>query len=164
MTRTSIETINTFLAQHRIAFIGVSRDPKDFSRMLMKEFKTRGYEVVPVNPSTAEIDGQPCYKRVQDIQPPVDAAFLTTTPQVTEHVIHDCAQAGVKHVWMQRGAGIGSVSAAAVTFGESIGMQIVPGQCPFMFLPNTSVFHRIHGFVKKLTGTYPHDSHAGETP
>ncbi len=155
MTQTSIKTIDAFLQQHRIAFIGVSRDPKDFSRALMSEFVKRGYEVVPVNPNAPEIDGKACYKSVQDIQPPVDAALLTTTPQVTEQVIRDCAQAGVKYVWMQRGEGIGSVSQTAVSFGESAGMQIVPGQCPFMFFPNTPFFHRIHKFVKKVSGTLP---------
>jgi uncharacterized protein len=155
MNTTTRENIEVFLRQHRLAFVGLSRNPKDFSRALYDEFRKRGYDVVPVNPNTTEIDGQPCYKRMQDIQPPVDGALLLTPPQVSEQVVRDCAAAGVKHVWMQRGEGIGSVSDAAVAFCEQNGIQVVPGQCPFMFLPNTMFLHRVHGFVKKMTGAYP---------
>ncbi|MCL5995129.1 MAG: CoA-binding protein [Chloroflexi bacterium] len=155
MTTTTRESINNFLRQRRLAIVGVSRNPQDFSRSLFKEFRARGYDVVPVNPNVAEIDGQPCYKRVQDIKPAVDGALLLTTPQVTEQVIRDCAEAGIKRVWMQRGEGIGAVSPAAVAFCTQNGIDVVPGQCPFMFLPNTAFFHRAHGFFRKLTGSYP---------
>ena len=155
MSITSRENIEAFLSQHRQAFVGVSRTAGDFSRSLYDEFRKRGYDVVPVNPNATEIDGQPCYKRVQDIQPPVDGALLLTPPQVTEQVVHDCAEAGIRHVWMQRGEGIGSVSDSAVAFCEQNGISVVPGQCPFMFLPNTMFLHKVHGFVKKLTGAYP---------
>ncbi|MBI5563817.1 MAG: CoA-binding protein, partial [Chloroflexi bacterium] len=35
------------------------------------------------------------------------------------------------------------------------GMSVVDGQCPFMFLPQTMWFHRMHGFIKKVSGSYP---------
>lgn len=46
-TRTEI---NDFLSHRRIALVGVSRNPQDFSRAVFRELATRGYEVVPVNP------------------------------------------------------------------------------------------------------------------
>jgi uncharacterized protein len=155
MSSTTRESIDRFLQQRRIAIVGVSRTPKDFSRAIFDEFRRRGYDVVPVNPNANEIDGVTCYKSVKDISPAVDAALLITTPKVTEQVVRDCAATGVKHVWMQRGEGIGSVSPEAVAFCEQNGINVVPGQCPFMFLPATPFFHRIHGFVKKLSGSYP---------
>ena len=56
---TRMENIRDFLAQKRFAFIGVSRQPKDFSRALFREFKTRNYEPVPVHLEAAEIEGVP---------------------------------------------------------------------------------------------------------
>ena len=41
---------NEFLAQRRIALVGVSRNPRDLSRTLFRELRRRGYDVVPVNP------------------------------------------------------------------------------------------------------------------
>ena len=46
---TTLELINQFFSQKRIALIGASRNPRDFSRGLMKEFIGRGIDVVPVN-------------------------------------------------------------------------------------------------------------------
>ena len=69
----SLETIEDFLAQKRIAMAGISRDPANFSVKLFEELCRRGYDVVPVNPNTSEVQGRPWFARVQDIQPPVDA-------------------------------------------------------------------------------------------
>jgi hypothetical protein len=147
--------IREFLGQKRLAIVGVSHQPKDFSRTLFREFRDRGYDAVPVNPAAREIDGQACFARVQEIQPPVTAVLLMTSPAVTETVVKDCAEAGIPRVWMYRAGGAGAVSAQAVGFCESNGISVIPGECPFMFLPEGAWFHRFHGWVWKITGKYP---------
>jgi len=87
----------------RIAFVGVSHDPKEFSYTLWQEFRQRRYEAIPVNPNVAALDGQACYKRVQDIKPAVDGVMIMTSSKFTEQIVRDCAEAGVKHVWMYKG-------------------------------------------------------------
>lgn len=151
----SLENIEDFLSQKRIAMAGVSRDPANFSAALFDELCRRGYDVVPVNPNVAELKGRRCFARVQDIQPPVDAALLMTAPNETEHVVKDCVEAHIPRVWMYRAAGKGAVSERAVEFCREHGLQVVAGECPYMFLPGASGFHRFHGFVRKITGRYP---------
>jgi len=151
----SLESIEEFLDQKRIAMVGVSREPKNFSLMLFEELCRRGYDVVPVNPKTPNVLGQRCFARVQDILPPVEGALLMTSPEVTEHVVADCAAAGIRRVWMYRAAGKGAVSPKAVAFCQEHGIQVVPGQCPFMFLPHSGGVHRVHGLFRKITGRYP---------
>ncbi len=153
--RASLETIEDFLAQKRIAMAGISRDPANFSVKLFEEFCRRGYDVVPVNPNIAEVQGRQCFARVQDIQPPVQAVLLMTSPEATETVVNDCAAAGIRRVWMYRAGGKGAVTPKAVQFCREQGMQLVPGQCPFMFWADAAGFHRFHGFVRKITGRYP---------
>ena len=153
--RASLETIEDFLAQKRIAMVAISREPANLNATLFEELCRRGYDVVPVNPNTVEVRGRQCFARVQDIQPPVEAALLMTSPEVTEIVVKDCADAGIRRVWMYRGTGKGSVSAKALAFCHERGIQVVPGQCPFMFLPDAAGFHRFHGFIRKITGRYP---------
>ena len=152
---TSLKQISEFFAQKRIAMVGVSRDPKDFTRILYAEFKKRGYDIIPVNPNLSDLDGQRAYARVQDIKPGVDGVLVVTPSKATDQVVRDCAEAGVTRVWLHRGEGIGSVSDQAVTFCQEHGINVVVGHCPFMFLPQTPFFHKIHGYVKKLTGSYP---------
>ena len=159
MLHASMEAISDFLQQKRIAMVGVSRQPNDFSSNLFEELCWRGYDVVPVNPSATEIHGHPCFANVRGIQPPVDGALLMTSPTVTETAVRDCAEAGITRVWMYRGTGQGAVSPRAIAFCLDHGIQVVPGECPFMFLPNAGVVHRIHGTIRKLTGHYPGHAH-----
>ena len=153
--RTRLETIEDFLGQKRIAIVGMSRDPKSMSSILFKEFSERGYDVVPVNPNTHEAMGRTCFARVQDIEPPVDAALLMTTPPVTEGVVMDCVEAGIKRVWMYRGGGQGAVSEKAVEACHERGIKVVAGECPLMFLPRCGGIHWVHGLVRRITGRYP---------
>lgn len=152
---TERECIDDFLARKRLAVVGVSRNPKDFTRILFREFKKRGYDVVPVNPAMSAVEDLPCFARVQEIQPPVEGALVMTAPAGTDQVVRDCAAAGIGRVWMYRAGGKGAVSREAVEFCRSNGIGVVPGQCPFMFFPNTQWPHRLHGFVRKIVGAYP---------
>jgi len=156
----SLETIQDFLAQKRIAMVGISHEQANISVMLFKELCGRGYDVVPVNPKMEEAQGRKCFARVQDIEPPVDAALLMTSPEITETVVSDCAEAGIRRVWMYRAGGKGAVSDKAVQFCNERGIRLVSGECPFMFLPQSGGIHRFHGFIRKLTGRFPKHSHA----
>ncbi len=157
---TTLAEIRNFLSLRRIAFVGVSRQPKDFSRMLFREMCTRGYDMVPVNPGTGELENRRCFARVQEIQPPVEGALLMTPAGDTERVVRDCAEAGIPSIWMYRAGGQGSVTPVAVEFCHQRGIQLVEGYCPYMFFSQTPFFHRIHGFILKLTGSYPRQMHS----
>ena len=152
---TTISQIDDFLALKRIAVVGVSRNPKEISYTLWQELRQRRYDAIPVNPATSEIDGRRSYASVRDIDPPVEGALIMTTPAVAEQVLDDCAAAGVRHVWLYGGLGGGATSAATLAAAERHGLDTVAGHCPYMFLPGTSVFHRMHGVGKRLTGSYP---------
>jgi len=156
-----MDSIQQFLGHKRFAMVGVSRRPEDFSRALFGEFLHRGYQTIPVNPEAGEIAGQPCFAHLTDIQPPVEDVLVMTSPATTDTVVRECAEAGVKRVWMFRGGGHGAVSQDAVHFCEAKGIEVIPGECPFMFLPGGAWYHRFHGFVRKITGTYPHSNHTG---
>ena len=155
MMKSTHEDVEDFLAQKRLAMVGVSRNPKDFSRGLFRDLCRRGYDMVPVNPKVSELDGQKSYACLQDIAPPVDGALLMTPPTVTDGVVRDCFAAGIMRVWMHRGGGTGAVNQEAVDFCQQKGMRVIAGHCPYMFLPGTPLFHRVHGFFMKLAGSYP---------
>jgi predicted CoA-binding protein len=152
---TTRQQIDDFLARKRLAIVGVSHHPGDFTRSLFQELRRRAYDVVPVNPDATEVDGLRCYAHVGDIEPPVEGALLLTNSAVTERVVRECQAAGIRAIWMYRATGTGAVSPGALTFCEAQGMTVVAGECPFMFLPETGWFHRFHGFCRKLSGKYP---------
>lgn len=151
---TARQTIDDFLARKRLAVVGLSRNPKDFSRMLFQEFRRRGYDVVPVTPQASELDGLQCFAGVRDISPPVEGALLMTNAAVTDGVVRECAEAGIPRVWMYRAAGAGAVSPAAVEFCRANGIAVIPGECPYMFFPHDGP-HKLHGILRRLLGSYP---------
>jgi len=78
-----------------------------------------------------------------------------TPPAATDAVVRECAEVGLRRVWMHRGAGRGAVSPAAVAFCREQGIEVVDGACPFMFLPGTGFGHRVHRFFLRLAGHFP---------
>ena len=155
MATHTMNDIRKFLALRRIAMPGVSRDPKDFSRLLFAELRNRGYDVVPVNPGAAEIEGVPCFASVREIAPPVEGALVITPAGSSQAVLEDCEAAGVHDIWLYRAFGQGSVSAAALGYAESHQMRVVAGECPFMSLPETAWYHGAHRVWRGLTGRLP---------
>ena len=79
MPVTTRETIDDFLAQKRLAMVGVSTNPQDFSRSLFRELRERGYDMVPVNPKAEAMENVRCYARLQDVKPPVEGALVMTS-------------------------------------------------------------------------------------
>jgi uncharacterized protein len=155
---TTTADVRDFLSQRRLAMVGVSRNPKEFSRMLFREMCTRGYDMIPVNPAIANVDDRVCFGSVKSVQPAPDAALIMTSSSETMKVVHDCAAAGIKRVWMYRAGGQGAVNQDAIAFCRENGITVVEGHCPFMFLPGTPLVHRIHGFVLKIFGAYPKEA------
>jgi len=151
----SMAAIQDFLAQKRIAVVGVSHNPKDFSRALLRSMRQHGYDAVAVNPTLNAADGAPCYARLAEVAPPVDGVLLMTSPAITDQVVQECARLHIPRVWMFRAGGKGAVSPQAVEFCEEHGIAVVAGECPYMFLSGENWFHRLHGFIKKISGAYP---------
>lgn len=147
--------IDEFLTHKRLAVAGVSRNSREFSWTIVREFEARGYEAVLVTPATVEIEGRRCFASVRDVTPPIKAALLLTPPAATEQVVRDCHAAGVTHVWMHQAAGVGATNPAAIAFCRENGINLITGECPLMFLPGAAFPHRLHGFVRRITGSYP---------
>src|SRR5262249_26597494 len=118
---------------------------------------------VPVNAvASGDVEGVPFVRRLQDVQPPAEAALLMTPPAVTTEVVKDCSQAGIRHVWMHRGVGAGSASPAALAWCRAEGIRGVDDACPLMYLPQTGLMHRAHRWCREVLGHGP--ARAAEAP
>ena len=152
MKTSTPEEASAFLRAKRIALVGLSRNEKDFGHGVLRALAERGHDVVPVNPAAAARPatggGRAWFARLQDVTPPPDAALLLTSPGQTERVLRDCVEAGVKRVWLHRGAGPGAESPGALAFCAKHGIEVVHGLCPFMALPGAGLGHRVHAFFR----------------
>ena len=145
-----------FLASHRVAVTGVSRQPKDHgSNVVYKRLRDRGYEVFAVNPNADEVEGDRCFADLRSIPGGVDAVVIATRPEIAEQTMRECVELGIKHVWMHRGPGTGSVSKAAADYGRQHGIAVIDGGCPCMFGPTADPGHKAMRVILTLSGNVP---------
>jgi uncharacterized protein len=150
------EAAAEFLSSKRVAVTGVSRHPKDHgSNVVYKRLRDRGYQVFAVNPNADEVEGDPCYHDLRSIPGGVEAVVIGTRPQLAEATMRECGELGIKHVWMHRGPGGGSVSEAAADYGRQRGIAVIDGGCPCMFGPTADLGHKAMRIVLTLSGNVP---------
>ena len=144
------EAASAFLAKKRVAVTGVSRQPKTHgSNSVYKRLRERGYEVFAVNPNAQQVEGDPSYPDLRSIPGGVEAVVIGTRPERAEDTMRECAELGIKHVWMHRGPGAGSVSPAATDYGRMQGITVIDGGCPCMFGPTADFGHKL---MRRLYG------------
>ena len=138
-----------FLEHKRVAVTGVSRSKKSDhgSNTVYKRLRDRGYEVFAVNPNATEVEGDRSYENLSSIPGGVEAVVIGTRPERAEATMRECAELGIKHVWMHRGPGAGSVSPAATEYGRQRGITVIDGGCPCMFGPTADLGHKVMRIV-----------------
>lgn len=150
------EAASEFLANKRVAVTGVSRDPKSHgSNIVYKRLRERGYEVFAVNPNTDVVEGDACYPDLRSIPGGVDAVVIATRPELAEATVRECADLAIKHVWMHRGPGAGSVSEKATEYGRQRGLTVIDGGCPCMFGPTADLGHKAMRIALTWSGNVP---------
>jgi predicted CoA-binding protein len=134
--------VKDFLAQEKIAVVGVSDQRDTGSNLAYRKFKAAGYTVSAVNPRMTSFEGDPCYPDLKSIPEKPDGVFILTNPEVTKQVVQQCVELGIQRVWMHclMGTKPGlsenatSVSTAAVQMCRENGITVIPGACPNQFL------------------------------
>jgi predicted CoA-binding protein len=150
------DVASVFLADKRVAVTGVSRTPGSHgSNVVYQRLRDRGYEVFAVNPNAEEVEGDACYASLAAIPGGVEAVVIATRPERAEATMRECADLGIKHVWMHRLMGGGSVSATATEYGRQHGITVIDGGCPLMFPPTSDGGHRVLRWVSTLAGNAP---------
>ncbi len=150
------EAATTFLAKKRIAVTGVSRKPQGHgSNLVYQRLRARGYQVFAVNPNATEVEGDPSYQDLKSIPEGVEAVVIGTRPEIADTTMRECAELGIKHVWMHRGPGPGSVSESATVYGREHGIEVIDGGCPLMFGRTADFGHKCMRAILGLTGAVP---------
>ncbi len=154
-----------FLAQKRIAVVGVSRTREDAANHNYRRLRETGYRMFAVNPNTAAFDGDPCYPDLASLPEPVDGVLIVTRPETSEAIVRQCIELGVPRVWMHCALGarpwfardlaarIGSVSPEAVRLCRENGIAVIPGGCPRMFCSPPDTAHRCIRGLLRLAGS-----------
>jgi hypothetical protein len=150
--------VQDFLAQEKIAVVGVSDQRETGCNLAYRKFKETGYNVSAVNPRLTSFEGDPCYPDLKSIPEKPEAVFILTNPKITEEVVQQCVDLGIQRVWMHclmgtkpgLAASMTSVSQDAVQVCRENGIEVIPGSCPNQFL-KPDIGHAImRGMVRTI--------------
>ena len=88
-----------------IAMIGVSKDPKKPSTIVMKYMQEYGFKVIPVNPKAKgdKILGEEVYEKLTDIKQKVDIIDVFRPSNEVYAIAEDAVKIGAKVLWLQLG-------------------------------------------------------------
>ena len=119
----SQEQIEKFLSGKRFAVVGASQDRTKYGNKVLRVYQQNNYDVVPVNPKADEVEGLKTHPDLSSIPGTIDGVSIITPPAVTERVVQDAIQRGIKHIWMQPGA----ESDTAVQAAKEAGANVIAG-------------------------------------
>jgi predicted CoA-binding protein len=148
-------SVAEFLDGKRLAVAGVSRDPRQAANAIYRKLRDAGHEVYAVNPAAEEVEGARCYPAIAALPQPVHGLVIAAPPQASAALVRECAEHGVKRVWMHRLMGQGSVSAEAVRECGARGVGCIAGGCPLMYVAPVDAFHRCARWLLGLRGRAP---------
>jgi uncharacterized protein len=108
-----------------IAVVGLSPKKMRPSYGVSEYMQSHGYRIVPVNPGHAEILGQRCYARLEDIPEPVEIVNIFRRSEEVGPVVDSAIAIGAKCIWMQEGIQHNDGAAKA----RAAGLEVVMDRC-----------------------------------
>lgn len=133
--KTHQEMVQDFLAQKRIAVCGLSRTKDSGAGAIYLKLRDHGYQVFAVHPVAETLHGDRCYPNLSAIPGGVDAVFVMNSPDITDEIVDEALNLGIKRVWMHHnGFAPSSVSKAAVARCQDANVDVISVGCPMMFL------------------------------
>ncbi|MCM8817116.1 MAG: CoA-binding protein [Candidatus Omnitrophica bacterium] len=108
-----------------IALVGVSANKSKMGYKMFEDLLQNGFNVKGVNPKNGVILGQRIYRNLSELEDKPDIAVVVVKPEITEKIIDDVNNAGIKKIWMQPG----SESENAIKKALNYGMEVIHGKC-----------------------------------
>lgn len=127
-----MDPVETMLALRNWAVVGATDNTEKFGYKIFKALKAAGYNVYPVNPGINEIIGEKCYPSLKDLPMVPEVVNVVVPPKVGEQIMNNCAEIGIKNVWLQPGANASSV----VELAKNLGLSVVDQHCVLVELRN----------------------------
>ncbi|HNR41313.1 MAG TPA: CoA-binding protein [Bacteroidales bacterium] len=146
----SLEQIEEFLATESLALAGVSRNPAKFGAVAFRELRTKGMNLVPVNPYAEKIMGIDVYHDVKSLPEHIRGLIIMTRKDQTAGIVREAREKGIKQIWIQQMA----ASREALDELEGSGINCITGECILMHYKPSGI-HKFHLKLRKFFGLFP---------
>jgi predicted CoA-binding protein len=105
-----------------IAIVGASTNRSKYGNKAVRAYARNGYEVFPIHPTAATIEGHPAYPSVLDIPcEMLDRVSVYLSPEVGLELIDEIARKPARELWLNPGA----ESPELVAKARGLGLNVV---------------------------------------
>lgn len=109
----------------KIAVVGVSSDSEKYGNRIFRDMVKSGWKVWGVNKNGGEVAGKILFTSLAQVPEKIDMVVTVVPPHVTEDVVQQAHDLGIKEFWMQPG----SESDGAVEKARKFGMHVTSQAC-----------------------------------
>ena len=134
-----------FYDSHSFLLIGMSKKRKNFAWGIYKGLANTGRKVYALHPNGGEKDSVEFYSGVENVPEKPDACIVCTDLKDNDKLLSELSDSGIKKIWFQQG----SYNKDVLEKARMHNIDPLTG-CALMYLPGTSVIHRIHRFFHEL--------------
>jgi len=128
--------INAFLDGAPHAVVGATTVRSKYGNKVLRAYQQNDRPVHAINPRGGEIEGLQAFVSLSGMPEVPHGISIITPPKITEAVMREAVELGIKHAWMQPGA----ESAEAIRIGEEGGMNVIgDGSCLLVMLGYTEL-------------------------
>ncbi|MEX1996376.1 MAG: CoA-binding protein [Nitrosopumilaceae archaeon] len=97
------EQIRKFYLLKNIAVIGISKNPEKAAHYVPKYLAEKGYNIIPVNPTTDKILDKKCYREITEVPDSVDIVDVFRPSEEVLPVVREAIKKNPKVIWLQEG-------------------------------------------------------------
>lgn len=106
----------------RVMIIGASANRAKFGNKAVRAYLRQGHTVLPVNPTSASIEGLAVYRTIAAVPGPIDRAAVYVPPEIGVTLMPELAVRGdVAEIWLNPGAD----GPAVINEAERLGLHII---------------------------------------
>ena len=107
-----------------IAIVGASNQRRKYGNKAVRAYRSQGFEVFPINPRCATIEGLQAYASLRDVPvDEVDRISMYVPPEVGTELLPDLVAKPAKEVWFNPG----SHEPELVEKAAALGLNVVLG-------------------------------------
>ena len=88
----------------RIALVGASNNHHKFGNRIYRDLRSKGYDVIPVNPKGKQIEGDRAYSSIEMMEELPDIVNFVVPPPIAMKVAQEAVELGIEHLWFQPGS------------------------------------------------------------
>lgn len=96
--------IELFLSSPAFGVVGASNHRNKYGNKVLRVYLQHHKKVYPINPHEKSIEGLDCLPNLNHLPNDVKSISIITPPSITEQIVEEAIQKGIKHIWMQPGA------------------------------------------------------------